>query len=320
MKLVMIDCVANGRPGAILANGEILHFQRALRTGSLEAWLPDSLRGILAAGAEGLEVVQRIVTRVEDAVEGERGKLREVGALTPPDTTGLLAPISDPALFVSCGHAYRSHVAEMKSQAPKTPQGFLKAPSTIVGPKAEVRIPQQASEQVDFEGEICAVIGRACHNVPVEEALGYVAGYTITNDVSARDWVPGIAEAKTTPEARAAWDLNHMGKQFPTFSPLGPALVTADEIGDPSALELTTRLNGQVMQHAFSKDLIFSVAELLSFFSRWYAFQPGDILSTGTPAGVGAGRNPQIFLKHGDVIEVEVGSLGALSNRFVSAR
>jgi acylpyruvate hydrolase len=136
------------------------------------------------------------------------------------------------------------------------------------------------------------VIGRACHNVTVEDALACIAGYTITNDVSARDRVPEIAKAKTTPEARAAWDLNHMGKQLPAFSPLGPALVTADEIGDPATLELTTRLNGVVMQHAVTSDLIFSVAESLSFFSRWYAFRPGDILSTGTPAGVGYGALP----------------------------
>lgn len=316
MQLVMIDCVPGGRPGAILTNGEILHLQRAALPGTAEAWLPGDLRGILQAGAEGLDLVRRIVARAEAATDAERAAWRNAGALTPRTSTRLLAPIADPALFVSAGHAYRSHVAEMKSQAPKTPQGFLKAPSTIVGPAADVPLPPQCPDQVDFEGEICAVIGRACHNVPVADALDYVAGYTITNDVSARDWVPEIAKAKTTPEARAAWDLNHMGKQLPAFAPLGPALVTADEVGDPAALELTTRLNGAVMQRAITKDLIFSVAESLSFFSRWYTFRPGDILSTGTPAGVGAGRNPQVFLRDGDVVEVEVSRLGVLSNRF----
>jgi len=320
MKLVMIDCVSGGRPGAILASGEIVHLERIACAGTAEAWLPPSLRGILAAGAEGLDLVRRIIARAEQASLQERARWRSVGALTPSDSTRLLAPIGDPALFVSAGHAYRSHVAEMKSQAPKTPQGFLKAPSAIVGPTAEVPLPPQASQHVDFEGEICAVIGRACHNVRVEDALAYVAGYTVTNDVSARDWVPEIAKAKTTPQARAAWDLNHMGKQFPSFAPLGPALVTADEVGDPAALELTTRLNGEIMQHAIAKDLIFSVAESLSFFSRWYAFQPGDILSTGTPSGVGAGRDPQVFLKNGDVVEVEVSRLGKISNRFISVK
>jgi 2-keto-4-pentenoate hydratase/2-oxohepta-3-ene-1,7-dioic acid hydratase in catechol pathway len=209
---------------------------------------------------------------------------------------------------------------QMRSDTPPTPQAFLKLPSVIVGPSAEVALPPQAPNHVDFEGEICAVIGRACHNVSVEEALDYIAGYTITNDVSARDWVPGITKAKTAAEGRAAWEINNMGKQFPTFAPLGPALVTSDEIGDPANLQLTTRLNGEVMQHAVARDLTFSVAESISFFSRWYRFRPGDLFSTGTPAGVGAGRKPQVFLEDGDVVEIEVTHLGKLSNRFVSAR
>ena len=318
MQLVMIDCVPGGRPGALLESGEVLHLERAARGGTAEAWLPGSLRGILEAGADGMAIVRGIVDRVESAADGERRRLRDAGAIVPVRQVGLLAPIADPMLFVSCGHAYRSHVNEMKSQAPKTPQGFLKAPGTIVGPTADVTLPPQCPAQVDFEGEICAVIGKVCHNVPVAEAMQYIAGYTITNDVSARDWVPEIAKAKTSPEARAAWDLNHMGKQLPSFSPLGPALVTADEV-DPARLELTTRLNGTVMQHAVAADLIFSVAESLAFFSRWYSFRPGDILSTGTPAGVGFGRSPQVFLRDGDVVEVEVSGLGRIASRFVAA-
>ena len=319
MKLVTIDCVPGGRPGAILANGDVLHLERAARPGTVEAWLPQSLRGMLQAGAEGLDLARRIVTRVEQAGDAERGKLLAAGALLPQVAARLLAPIADPALFVSCGHAYRSHVAEMKSKAPPTPVAFLKATATIVGPGAVVTLPVQCPDHVDFEGEICVVLGRGCHNVSPQEAQTCIAAYTITNDVSARDWVGEVDKAKTTPEARAAWDLNHMGKQLPSFSPLGPALVTADEIADPNKLELTTRLNGQVMLHAVMSDLIFSAAESISFFSRWYAFQPGDILSTGTPAGVGFGRKPQVFIRPGDVVEVEVGGLGVLSNRFVAA-
>jgi 2-keto-4-pentenoate hydratase/2-oxohepta-3-ene-1,7-dioic acid hydratase in catechol pathway len=172
---------------------------------------------------------------------------------------------------------------------------------------------------VDYEGELCAVIGRVCHNVPAKDALDYVAGYTLTNDLSARDWVPGLAQAKTTPQARHAWDLNHMGKQLPGFSPLGPALVTADEVGDVSTLTLTTRLNGAVMQHAATSDLIHSVATSIAYFSRWYTFLPGDILSTGTPAGVGYGRDPKVFLKPGDLVEVEVSRVGTLTTRIAAA-
>jgi 2-keto-4-pentenoate hydratase/2-oxohepta-3-ene-1,7-dioic acid hydratase in catechol pathway len=315
MKLVMIDCVPGGRPGAILASGEILHLERAAVSGSAEAWLPRTLKDILRAGNDGLMIVRGIVSRVEGMSGDERAGLHHRAIL--PSTTPLLAPLPDPRLFVSAGHAYRSHVDEMKSKAPATPQGFLKAPGTIVGPRDDIRLPPQCPDRVDFEGEICAVIGRHCHNVTPDRAMDCIAGYTITNDVSARDWVPEIAKARTTPEARAAWDLNHMGKQLPGFSPLGPALVTADEV-DPVRLELTTRLNGEVMQNAVTSDLIFTVAESLAFFSRWYEFTPGDILSTGTPAGVGFGRNPQVFIKPGDIVEVEVSGLGKISNRFVA--
>jgi len=317
MKLVMIDCVPGGRPGAILASGEILHLERVTLDGTAESWLPPSLKEILHAGREGLDLVRRIVNRVEDLSSLRRTALQEQGALLP-SSTRLLAPIVNPSLFVSAGHAYRSHVNEMKSQAPKTPQGFLKAPGIIVGPRADVRLPPQCPEQVDFEGEICAVIGRTCHNLRPDEAMDCVAGYTLTNDVSARDWVPEIAKAKSMAEVRAAWDLNHLGKQLPAFAPLGPALVTSDEV-DPGRFELTTRLNREVMQSANTADLIFTVAETVAFFSRWYEFQPGDIISTGTPAGVGFSRNPQVFLRAGDIVEVEATGLGKISNRFVTA-
>jgi acylpyruvate hydrolase len=319
MKLVTIDCVAGGLPGALLATGEILHLERAALPGTAETWLPRGMRGILAAGDEGLSLVRRIVERVESAADGERQRLRDSGALTASASTRLLAPVPDPAMILSAGQAYRSHLAEMKTEPPREPHAFIKASSTVVGPGADVPLPPQCDTMVDFEGELCAVIGRPCHNVSEAEALDYVVGYTITNDVSARDWVPLLGKARTTPEARTAWDLNHMGKQLPAFSPLGPSLVTKDEIADPGHLELTTRLNGTVMQHANTSDLIFGVAQTLSHFSRWYTFLPGDVISTGTPAGVGYGREPKVFLKPGDTVEVEVSRIGILANRFVAA-
>jgi len=319
MKLVTIDCVPGGRPGAVLAGGEVLHLERAATPSTAEAWLPASVKAILAAGAEGLDLVRRIVAR-SDASEAERDRLRRAGALLSADAR-LLAPIPDPALFVSCGQAYQSHVAEMKGDGPvPEPHAFLKAAATIVGPGADVALPPQCPDMVDYEGELCAVFGKTCHNVAAKDALGYVAGYTITNDLSARNWVPLVMQAKTTPQARHAWDLNHMGKQLPGFSPLGPALVTADEVGDVAALTLTTRLNGQQMQHAQTSDLVHTVADSIAYFSRWYTFQPGDILSTGTPAGVGYGREPKVFLKPGDVVEVEVSRVGKLTTRIVAAQ
>jgi acylpyruvate hydrolase len=319
MKLATIDCVAGGRPAAVLASGDILNLERAALPGTAETWLPHGMRAILTAGNEGLDLVRRIVDRVEGGGDGERQRLRESGALTPPTSTRLLAPVPDPAMILSAGQAYRSHLAEMKTEAPHEPHAFIKASSTVVGPGGDVPLPPQCGAMVDFEGEFCAVIGRRCHNVSAAEALEYVAGYTITNDVSARDWVPLIGKARTTPEARTAWDLNHMGKQLPAFSPLGPWLVTKDEIADPGQLDLTTRLNGKVMQHANTGDLIFSVSQTLAHFSRWYTYLPGDIISTGTPSGVGYGREPKVFLKPGDTVEVEVSQIGTLANRFVAS-
>lgn len=317
MRLVTIDCVPGGRPGAILESGEFLLLERAAEQGTVETWLPASVRAILEAGPEGLVAVGRIMARAESTQERER--LMRLGAVLPPSTR-LLAPIPDPALFVSCGQAYRSHVAEMKGEAPPSePHAFLKAQSTIVGPDAEVRLPPQCSDMVDFEGEFCAVFGRKCHDVSESEALDHVVGYTITNDLSARNWVPGLAKAKSTAEARLAWDLNHMGKQLPGFSPLGPALVTADEVRDVATLELVTRVNGQVMQRTSIGDLVHSVARSIAYFSRWYTFLPGDILSTGTPAGVGYGRDPKVFLKPGDVVEVEVSRIGTLTTHIVTS-
>lgn len=318
MKLVTIDCVPEGRPGAILTSGEILHLGRAAARGTAETWLPPTMRGILEAGQEGLGIVRRIVERVEQLGEDRRATLRDTGALLLA-TTSLLAPVPDPQIILSTGQAYRSHVSEMKSKPPSEPHGFIKASSAVVGPGADVPLPPQCPDMVDFEGEICAVFGRICHNVSADEAMDYVAGYTITNDVSARDWVVLIGQAKTTPEARTAWDLNHMGKQLPAFSPFGPALVTTDEITDPGALDLTTRLNGEVMQEANTSDLIFPLAQTIAHFSRWYTFLPGDIISTGTPAGVGYGRDPKVFLQPGDTVEVEVSGIGVLANRFIAA-
>ena len=312
MKLVTIDCVPGGRAGAVLSTGEVLHLERAAMAGTTEVFLPTRLRGILAGGDEGIHLAGRIVARVEAANASELVRLRDSGVVLP-STTRLLAPIPDPALFVSCGQAYWSHVAEMKSeQPPAEPHAFLKAAATIIGPSAEVALPPQCSDQVDYEGELCVVFGKSCHNVTSANALSYIAGYTLTNDLSARNWVPGIAAAKTVAQARHAWDLNHMGKQLPGFSPLGPALVTVDEIDDFSSLRLVTRLNGQVMQDAETSDLIYSVADTIAYFSKWYSFRPGDILSTGTPSGVGYGRIPKVFLKPGDLVEVEVRGIGVL--------
>ena len=175
--------------------------------------------------------------------------------------------------MLAAGLAYKSHLAEMAgTPTPSHPTAFLKAPSSLSAPDAQLSLPPQADSAVDYEGELACVFGRTCHNVSAENALSYLAGYTGANDLSARDWV-GLVWAATAPwEARATWEVNIMGKQLPGFTALGPVLTTVDEIADPSTLHLTTRLNGNVMQSASVSDLIFPIAETISYFSRWYTF------------------------------------------------
>ncbi|MBO0832592.1 MAG: fumarylacetoacetate hydrolase family protein, partial [Actinobacteria bacterium] len=173
-------------------------------------------------------------------------------------------------------------------------------------------------DHVDYEGELCVVIGKSCHRVRAEEAWGYVAGYTLLNDVSARDYLPALAAARTAIEGRWAWTDNLLAKQFPTFAPVGPAVLTADEVNDASTLRLTTTVNGEIMQDALLSDLAVDVPHLIEQFSRYFVFQPGDVISTGTPAGVGAGRQPPAYLRDGDVVTIAVNEIGELTNPVVS--
>ena len=149
--------------------------------------------------------------------------------------------------------------------------------------------------------------------------MDYVAGYTIVNDVSARNWVGGTKMAKQPMDAVHSWTRNLMGKQLPTFCPMGPVLVTRDEIADPHELKLTTTLNGEVMQSANTNDLVFQLPELIAYFSQWYQFLPGDVITTGSPGGVGFARDPQVFMKAGDVVAITVDGVGTLSNPIVVA-
>lgn len=310
MKLVTIDDVPGGSVGAQLASGEYLHLGRAAQEGTLESWLPHNVAALLSGGDEALNVVRRIVDRAEHGSATD--DLRNRRALLAPDTP-LLAPVPAPRLMVAAGLAYRSHLAEMaNTPVPQHPTAFMKSPSSIAAPGVALLLPPLADTMVDFEGELACVFGRHCHDVSSDEALSYLAGYTAANDISARDWAPAVWAATEPWQARITWEVNIMGKQLPGFTPLGPVLTTIDEIPDPAALNLTTRLNGSVMQRTQMSDMIFPIAEVISYLSRWYSFSPGDILLTGTPAGVGIGRSPRVFLGDGDVVEVEIDRIGTL--------
>ncbi len=255
-----------------------------------------------------------MVARAEAAAPEQRAQWRERGVLLAPQTP-LLAPIPDARMIVAAGLAYRSHLAEMSgTPAPPHPSGFLKTSHSIGGPDAALTLPPAASGHVDFEGELAVVFGKTCHAVDARQAMDCVAGYTAANDVSARDWVRAVWQAQSAWEARLTWEVNIMGKQFPGFTCLGPALLTADEVPDVGQLRLETRLNGERMQAAPVSDMIFGVADMIAHFSQWYVFEPGDVLLTGTPAGVGVGRKPPVFMREGDVVEVEISGIGTLRN------
>ena len=314
MKLVTIANTAAGSPGAMLRSGEILHFSKAANPGTLEVWIPGSIRAILEGGKDALALVRQLVDRVEALPASERENLRAAGGIGPANTP-LLAPIPNPRLLLAAGLAFKSHLAEMAgTPTPKNPTAFIKSVNSVVGPDAPVAVPPDAPAHIDYEGELAIVFGRACHRVGVDEAMNYVAGYTAANDISARDWVKPVWEAKEAWEARMTWETNIMGKQYDSFTPLGPVLTTVDDIADPTAMQIVTRLNGKIMQSAPVSDLIFTIAETIAYFSKWYTFQPGDVLLSGTPAGVGVGRKPPIFMKSGDVIEVDISGIGVLRN------
>jgi 2-keto-4-pentenoate hydratase/2-oxohepta-3-ene-1,7-dioic acid hydratase in catechol pathway len=216
----------------------------------------------------------------------------------------LLAPIPRPSRIFCVGLNYRDHAVESKMEIPKVPTIFLKLPSAVIGPNEPVRIPTM-TKQPDYEVELAIVIGKGGRNIAKENWQEHVFGYTILNDVSARD----------VQLATSQWIL---GKSFDTFCPIGPAIVTQDEIADPHNLYIQLSIGGEVLQHSNTRELIFKAPDLISYISSVTALEPGDIISTGTPAGVGLGRNPQRWLKPGETMIAEVEGLGQLINPVVA--
>jgi 2-keto-4-pentenoate hydratase/2-oxohepta-3-ene-1,7-dioic acid hydratase in catechol pathway len=215
----------------------------------------------------------------------------------------LLAPVA-PVAFFCIGLNYRRHAEEGKAPIPQFPVLFMKSPAAVQNPGDPILLPRHLrSDEVDYECELAVVIGRRCKNVPKEQALDYVLGYTCANDVSARDW-------------QGKWGGGQWcrGKTFDTFAPLGPCLVLKDEIPDPAKLKIRTLLNGQVMQDWTTGDMIFDVSTLVAFLSGSTTLLPGTVILTGTPHGIGAARKPQVFLKPGDSVTIEIDKIGALTN------
>jgi 2-keto-4-pentenoate hydratase/2-oxohepta-3-ene-1,7-dioic acid hydratase in catechol pathway len=218
----------------------------------------------------------------------------------------LLAPIA-PTAILCIGLNYRKHAEETRSKIPEYPVLFMKSPGAVQNPGDPIVLPRKLrSGEVDYECELAAVIGRQCKNVSRDRAFDYVLGYTCANDVSARDWQKQFGGSQ--------WC---RGKTFDTFCPLGPAIVTKDEIPDPQSLSIRTRVNGDVLQDWTTADMIFGVAELIEFLSGSTTLLPGTVILTGTPHGVGVARTPPRWLLAGDEVSIEIDGIGTLSNPVV---
>ncbi len=241
----------------------------------------------------------------EGIVEGERVVARDGGgegyAL---EQVRLLAPVL-PRKFLAIGLNYADHIAESGMQAPEFPIFFNKQATCVVGPGDDVHMPR-VSTLLDYEAELAIVIGERCRHVPVERAPAVIAGYTITNDLSVRDW------QLRTPTMT-------IGKSFDTHGPLGPWIVTADERGDPHDLGIRAFVNGEPRQDASTSEMVFNCFEQVSHLSEAFTLEPGDVIATGTPAGVGAARQPfpEGLLKVGDVVRIEIDGIGALENTVI---
>ncbi len=248
--------------------------------------LPGDMADLLAAGAVALEAAA--------------GAPSTSAARHPLDAVALLAPVPRPPKVMGIGMNYAAHVAEIGRPAPEHQVWFNKQRTCVIAPAEAIEIPV-VSPQVDYEGELAFVIGRRCRHVPAAEAASVVAGFTVMNDVSVRDWQWRVP----------TWT---MGKSFDTHGPLGPCLVTTDEVADPHHLRLRTWVNDELRQDSSTDDMIFSCWAMVEELSTVFTLEPGDVVSTGTPAGVGASFDPPKWLVAGDTVRIEVEGVGVLQN------
>jgi 2-keto-4-pentenoate hydratase/2-oxohepta-3-ene-1,7-dioic acid hydratase in catechol pathway len=269
--------------------------------------------GVLVPGADGEEVVslsslgfrsvRNIIQSGEQALEDIRAKVVNAPRL-PLSHVTLHAPIPRPSRIFAIGLNYQKHADESGMAVQKVPTVFMKLASSVVGPDAPIVLPK-ISEQPDYEAEFGVVIGKPGYQIAAEDWKQHVFGYTIVNDVSARD----------IQLATSQWTL---GKSFPSFCPLGPSIVTADEVPDPHALDISLTIDGETLQSSNTSDLIFKIPALIAHLSSLTPLEAGDIISTGTPEGVGLGRTPKRWLKPGEEVVITISGLGQLRNRTVA--
>ena len=318
MKLVTFVYKDQERIGIVDNAGRVVDLQRAYASYLRE--VESNPVGVqLAAAVLGRDMIEFLkrgassLDAAKKALAHTSSKLNDVGNTTVFDRKQiyLKAPVPRPGALISAGKNFSDHVAEMSSKGgPAAPVAFLKLPGTVIGPEDDIPHPPEV-KNLDYEVELAVVIGKFCVDVSQEEALDYVAGYSAFNDISARDVIR--AENKT--------GIHLMGKSFPGFAPMGPYLVTADEIPNPQNLKLSLHVNGETRQDSNLGYMIFKIRDMIAYWSQM-GLNPGDVLTTGTPKGVAAGRKPdQVpwWLKPGDVVEAEVEKVGLLKNRIVAA-
>lgn len=279
MKLLRHGPIGAEQPGALDTDGQVRDLSLLVPDFTPEWMAPEKLRALAAIDLKKMPLV--------------------------PAGTRLGAPVTGTRQFVAIGLNYRKHAAESGLEIPKEPVVFTKALTSIGGPNDDITMPQD-SVATDWEIELGFVIGTLCRKVPASQALSHVAGYCLANDVSERDWQI---------KRNGQWG---KGKSFDGFGPIGPWLVTADELPDPQGIALELSVNGEVRQRSSTADMIFPVAEIVSYLSQFMTLLPGDLVITGTPEGVGLGMKPApVFLQRGDVMQLSAGPLGTQRQRVV---
>ncbi|MCC6453500.1 MAG: fumarylacetoacetate hydrolase family protein [Caldilineaceae bacterium] len=287
MKLVTYKPAGAGAQLGALVDGKVINLAEA--SGGR---LPNDMRSFIEQGESAVELAKQI------AADGSSQGV-------PVGDVKLLAPISNPSKLIAIGLNYMDHVRETGSKVPSIAVMFTKYTSSIIGPGDEIRWDPTLTQKVDFEAELAVVIGKRASKVKEEDAFDYILGYMNCHDVSARD---------LQSERGDQWI---MGKSLDTFCPLGPYLVTKDEVADPNNLSIKCIVNGKALQDSNTREMIFKIPYLIAYLSRAITLLPGDVITTGTPDGVGFARKPPVLLKNGDVVTVEVEGLGQLTNTCV---
>lgn len=285
MRIARFKLDTPGDPGPRLA---LVQDDTLLDLTVLASDLPQDLPSLLAAGSRARERLEAVA----DSRASERAGIAIAEAQ-------LLAPLR-PGKCLAIGLNYRDHAKEMGTPLPRHPIVFTKQVTAVQDPFGPVHLPR-VSDQLDFEGELVCVIGRRCRHVPRDRAVDVIAGYCVGNDVSVRDWQMRTGQFT-------------LGKSFDTHAPFGPWLVTADAVNDPHTLALSTRVNGELRQSSNTSQLIFDCFDLVTHLSQAFTLEPGDLIFTGTPSGVGAADNPPRYLRAGDRVRVEIEGIGAIDN------